>query len=386
VGFEVFCMGYNRLMSDRISMMDFKKIHQPYQDELDRAVLRVVHGGQYIQGAEVASLESELGSFMNSGIVTVGNGTDALQIALMALGVGVGDEVIVPAFTYAASAEVIGLLGATAVWADVDLGSFALNAGSLKELLTPKTKAIIVVHLFGQCADMESLLKVAGGIPIIEDNAQSFGAAWTSGQLKGRFAGTVGSIGTLSFFPTKVLGALGDGGAVLSSDSDLLQRMNRISKHGQGQKYHHEMIGVNSRLDPIQAAALKVKFLRVQESIERKQLLASLYRKELASIKSVILPELMDYCNHVYHQFTLRITQGKRELLRSKLDEAGIDSMVYYPIPLHQQKAYAHWIPRTTLINSELLCEEVISLPIHEAMSFEEVTRVCNVIKNTLSE
>jgi len=364
-------------------MLDFQRIHRPYQEELSAALERVMHSGQYIGGPESATFEADLSNYLGAQTIGVANGTDALQIALMALGIGPGDEVIVPAFTYAASAEVIGLLGATAVWCDVDEGTFNVAIDQLSTLYTPQTKAIIVVHLYGRCADVAAVEQALPGVAIVEDTAQAFGAQWTSGQNTGHYAGTVGTIGTFSFFPTKSLGGMGDGGAICSRDTDLLSRAQQIASHGQSEKYHHQCIGVNSRLDPIQAAVLGVKLKHFNQSVERKKRIASMYLDALSGVDGLIVPDIVD--GHIIHQFTIRILHGKRDGLQVFLREHEIDSMVYYPMGLHQQEAYKHWVPLVSLQVSERLSHEVLSLPVHEAMETEEVKLVIDSIKAYLS-
>lgn len=364
----------------KISMIDLPKSHAAYQAELDAAIAQVVHSGQYIGGAVVQDFEDQLGAYLNAEAVSVGNGTDALQIALMALGIGPGDEVIVPAFTYAASAEVIVLLGATPVWCDVDPVTFNINPESARAVASSSTKAVIAVHLFGQCADIEALESALPNVPIIEDNAQSFGAKFTQGKYKGAFAGTVGAFGTLSFFPTKPLGGLGDGGAVVAKDSSRLERARQIARHGQKRKYEHEVLGVNSRLDPIQAAALSIKLMHLEASLHSKSALAASYFNELSDCKNITLPAKREGSNHVFHQFTLIIGENKRDSLREFLKERGISTMVYYPIPLNQQPAYKHFTARVDLRHSESLSEQVLSIPIHDALSQEEVLLVAKSI------
>ncbi len=366
-----------------IKMLDFQRIHHPYKGEISAALERVLDSGQYIGGPETVRFEADLSTYLGAQTIGVANGTDALQIALMALGIGPGDEIIVPAFTYAASAEVIGLLGATAIWCDVNEQTFNLDIDQLSTLYTPQTKAIIVVHLYGRCADVAGVEQALPGVDIVEDTAQAFGAQWTSGPYIGQYAGTVGALGTFSFFPTKSLGGLGDGGAICSRDRDLLTRAKRIASHGQSQKYRHQCIGVNSRLDPIQAAVLGVKLKYFNQSVERKKRIASIYLDELSGIDGLIIPDIVD--GHIIHQFTIRILEGKREELQVFLKERGIDSMVYYPMGLHQQDAYKNWAPKVPLKVSERLSHEVLSLPVHEAMEIEEVKVVVDFIKEFLS-
>jgi dTDP-4-amino-4,6-dideoxygalactose transaminase len=364
-------------MSKPIPMVDLPKIHAPYQGELDKAVLDVVHSGGYIGGATVQEFEAKASTYLGAPVLGVGNGTDALQIALMALAIKPGDEVIVPAFTYAASAEVIGLLGAVAVWCDVNESTFTIDPDSVKSVLSDKTAAIIAVHLYGQCADIEALESCAPGIPIVEDTAQAFGAAFTAGKYVGRHAGTVGAFGTFSFFPTKNLGGLGDGGAIASTNASLLAKAKSIASHGQSKKYHHDQLGVNSRLDPIHAAALLVKLNYLPQALIAKVGIAGQYLSAFASLnKGVKLPLTASFSNHTYHQFTLRVPSEKRDDFASFMNESGIATMIYYPIPLHKQNAYAHFEPRTSLSISESLSNCVISIPVHEALEPHEVRAI----------
>ncbi|HCP41144.1 MAG TPA: hypothetical protein DIT65_05050 [Cryomorphaceae bacterium] len=364
-----------------IPMIDLPRVHSTYKEELDESIGFVVNSGTYIGGSVVEEFQASLTDYLGTPTFGVGNGTDALQIALMALGIGPGDEVIVPAFTYASSAEVIGLLGATAVWCDVHTSSFNLDAESVKLALSENTKAIIAVHLYGQLADLEALDQVAGSIPIVEDTAQAFGAKFTQGKYKGKYAGTVGAFGTLSFFPTKPLGAMGDGGAIISSNSVLHDSALNISRHGQSKKYIHEEIGVNSRLDSIQAAILGVKFKHFLPTLERKKRLAELYHLELIEVHQLKLPAVEHYSTHVWHQFTIRVDSNHRNFLKKYLAEKGVSTMVYYPFALSDQEAYASMIERVPISNSRSLCNEVLSLPIDPSMDDADVRIICNTIK-----
>lgn len=358
-------------------MVDLPKIHAPYQSELDKAVLAVVRSGGYIGGTVVQEFEAKASTYLGAPVIGVGSGTDALQIALMALAIKPGDEVIVPAFTYAASAEVIGLLGAVAVWCDVNESTFTIDPDSVKSVLSDKTAAIIAVHLYGQCADIEALENCAPGIPIVEDTAQAFGAAFRTGKYVGRHAGTVGAFGTFSFFPTKNLGGLGDGGAIASTNESLLAKAKSIASHGQSKKYHHDQLGVNSRLDPIHAAALIVKLNYLPQALIAKVGIAGQYLSAFESLKNgIILPLTASFSNHTYHQFTLRVLSEKRDDFASFMYESGIATMIYYPIPLHKQKAYAHFEPRTSLSVSESLSNCVISIPVHEALEPHEARTI----------
>lgn len=368
-----------------IPMIDLPRVHQPYQQELDAAILAVVRSGQYISGPVVHNFERQVSSYLDAPVFGVGNGTDALQIALMVLGIGPGDEVIVPAFTYAASAEVIGLLGATVVWCDIESQNYNVSADSLEALVTSKTKAIIAVHLYGQCANIEAIEQAAHGIPIVEDAAQAFGAVFTSGKYKGQKAGTVGTFGTFSFFPTKPLGGLGDAGAICTKNTELFQSANSIAKHGQSSKYVHDTIGVNSRLDPIQAAALTVKLKYFEASINAKYAIANRYKEALTGLSGIQLPITTDYSTHAYHQYTLRVKDNRRAELALYLKNNGISTMVYYPMLLSDQQAYKHWGSDIELAQARMATEEVLSLPIDESLTLIEQQYIINAIHDFFS-
>lgn len=255
----------------------------------------------------------------------------------------------------------------------------------VKDVLSDKTAAIIAVHLYGQCADIESLEKIAAGIPIVEDTAQAFGAKFIKGKYSGRFAGTVGAFGTFSFFPTKNLGALGDGGAISSINADFLVKAKSIASHGQRKKYEHHLLGLNSRLDPIQAAALAVKLKFLPEALSAKTLISEQYLAAFQPLKQVVVPETASFSNHTYHQFTLTIPSEKRDRFVEYMREKGISTMVYYPIPLHKQKAYAHFEPRTSLAISEKLSRSVISIPVHEALAPNDILAIKDAITKYFS-
>tara|TARA_B100000497_G_C7642180_1_gene386096 strand:- start:104 stop:1234 length:1131 start_codon:yes stop_codon:yes gene_type:complete len=363
-----------------IPMIDLPRVHSAYQGELDNAVSEVLYSGSYIGGTILAKFEDRLSSFLNSKVFGVGNGTDALQIALMALGIKPGDEVIVPAFTYAASAEVIALLGAKAVWCDVCSTTFNLQARSVELALSSKTKAIIAVHLYGQLADVEALEKIADGIPIVEDAAQAFGAKFKTGKYQGKLAGTAGIFGTFSFFPTKPLGALGDGGGVACNDQKLHDRAFSISRHGQSEKYVHKIVGVNSRLDTIQAAILNVKLNHFEKELIRKVEIKQLYHVGLCDLKSVELPDESEFTSHVWHQYTIKVSENIRDKLQMYLGNKGVSSIVYYPHILADQLAYQDMIERTALSNSRALSAQVLSLPIDPSMSNSDVNFICKSI------
>jgi dTDP-4-amino-4,6-dideoxygalactose transaminase len=362
-----------------IEFIDLQESHRPYSEDLHQAVISVIDSGVYIGGKILEQFESEFGRSINCTARGVGNGTDALQIALMALEIGPGDEVIVPSFSYAASAEVIMLLGATPVWCDIHPGTFNIDAESASKVTSEKTKAIIAVHLYGQCADIEALESYCPGIPIIEDTAQSYGAYWIAGKYSGSYAGTVGTFGTFSFFPTKPLGGLGDGGAIVSNDSALFNRAVKIAAHGQSEKYKHQYVGVNSRLDPIQASVLKIKLKHVEAATKRKQLLGREYDKGIVN-PLIQVPELDSASVHVYHQYTLRIKEGKRDLLAKHLKSKGIPTMVYYPLPLHEQEAYRGFTTRVDVSQSILASQEALSIPIHENLTDDQQNYIIHCI------
>lgn len=365
----------------KVPFIDLVNAQSPYEPDLVRAASEVIRSGVYIGGPAVTNFEQALGAYIQAKAVGVGNGTDALQLALMALGIGPGDEVIVPAFTYAASAEVIMLLGAIPVWCDVFPSTFNIDPDSAAQVRTPKTKAVIAVHLYGQCADLETLEQKLPDLPIIEDTAQALGAQWTQGRYEGRFAGTVGHFGTYSFFPTKPLGGMGDGGALTASNHKLLEKASSIAKHGQEGKYHHVRLGVNSRLDPLQAALLKVKLAHIDQASARRQAHAAHYARELADLHGLELPKTQG-STHQYHQFTLKVADGRRDPLAEFLKSKEIDTATYYPRPLHQQPAYQGYEPRISLRVSEALCQSALSLPIHEGLTQEQIHYVATAIKD----
>ena len=316
-------------------------------------------------------------------MIPCANGTDALQIALMALGLKPGDEVIVPAFTYVASAEVIALLGLTPVLVDVDPQTFNVTAEHLSQGLSSRTKAIIPVHLFGQSCDMEPILDFAHRhqLYVIEDNAQSLGSEYTFSNGQTKKTGTIGTIGCTSFFPSKNLGCYGDGGAICTNDDALAQRITMIANHGQREKYHHEVIGCNSRLDAIQAAILDVKLCHLDLYNQRRQTAAKLYDHLLGTLTEVSLPHRDAHSTHVFHQYTLQIDVALRDSLRSHLASNGIPSMIYYPLPLHKQPAFRH-VGRQAgpLDNADELANRVLSIPMHTELSPTQQRHITDTI------
>jgi dTDP-4-amino-4,6-dideoxygalactose transaminase len=327
-----------------ISMVDLKSQYVRLKSDIDNAIAEVINQTNFIKGSALKNFEQELAQYLNvKHVIGVGNGTDALQIALMSLDLSTGDEVIVPAFTYVATAEVIGLLGLKPIMVDIDSNNFNILTNELEKVITTKSKAIVPVHLYGQSAPMDDIIEFAEkhNLYIIEDNAQSLGSSYHSRSNKSYKTGTIGHVGCTSFFPSKNLGCFGDGGAISTNDDELADKMRMIANHGQSQKYVHERIGVNSRLDSIQAAILSVKLKELDDFNQRRQNVAKIYDDEFSSIKGIITPYREKYTEHVYHQYTIKVDESRRDQLKSFLSDFNIPSMIYYPIPLYKQKAFS---------------------------------------------
>lgn len=358
-----------------IQMVDLKGQYEKIKSEIDEAVLNCMASTAYINGKEVASFQKNLENYLGvKHVVPCANGTDALQIAMMALGLQPGDEVIVPSFTYVATAEVIALLKLQPVMVEVDAGTFNVTAEIIERAITPRTKAVVPVHLFGQSCDMEPIMRVADEhhLFVIEDNAQAIGADYTFSDGTVKKTGTVGHIGTTSFFPSKNLGCYGDGGAIFTNDDDLAELMRMIANHGQTRRYYHSYIGVNSRLDTMQAAILDVKLKRLDEYCAARQNAAAFYDAAFAGIEEIRVPARQTNSTHVFHQYTLQVAGGERDALMTHLQEKGIPSMTYYPLPLYRQIAFAPYVPENFVLPiTEKLCDSVLSLPIHTEMSEE---------------
>ena len=363
-------------------MVDLRRQYLRLRPDIDRAISEVVGDTHFINGPQVKRFAESLESYLRvSHVVTCGNGTDALQIALMALDLRPGDEVIVPAFTYVAAAEVVALLGLIPVWVDVDPITFTINPSLVEGAISEKTKAIVAVHLFGQCADMEPLMRIANenGLYLIEDNAQSLGADYRFPDGHTQKAGTIGHIGTTSFFPSKPLACFGDGGALMTADDYLAERARMIASHGQKVKYHHQILGCNSRLDTLQAAVLEVKLRHLGEYCAARQEAAARYRALLSDTKGVELPVESHFSTHVYHQFTLKVADGRRDGLKEHLASRGIPSMIYYPLPLHHQQAYRQ--DGLSLPVAEALAGSVLSLPMHTELTEGVQERIAEAVK-----
>lgn len=370
----------------KLQMVDLYGQYLHIKDEVDAALNEVIETSAFINGPQVKAFTSALAKYVGCKyVIPCGNGTDALQIALMALNLKPGDEVIVPAFTYVASAEVIGLLGLTPVMVDVDYKTFNVTAKNLERALTPKTKAVIPVHLFGQSCDMEPIMQFANKhhLYVIEDNAQAIGAVYTFTDGTQKHTGTIGHIGCTSFFPSKNLGCYGDGGAIFTNDDKLAERLRMIANHGQQIKYHHKIIGCNSRLDTIQAAILNIKLKHLDAYCKARYEAAQYYNGQLKGLNGIVLPTELPQSTHVYHQYTIKVLDGKRDELKQYLADAGIPSMIYYPLPLQQQEAFKN-ITRSaeSLEIAEKLANSVLSLPIHTELQTSQQDIVIERIKN----
>ncbi len=357
----------------KIEMVDLKGQYAKIQNEIDDAMLASIRSANFINGPAVSEFSKNLSEYLGGAyVIPCANGTDALQIAMMALGLEPGDEIIVPSFTYVATAEVIGLLNLKPVIVDVDPIHFNITRENFEQAITPKTKAIVPVHLFGQCADMEPILALAKehNLFVIEDTAQAIGAVYTFKDGTKKQAGTMGDIGCTSFFPSKNLGCYGDGGAIYTNNFVLAERIKMIANHGQEKKYVHKYIGVNSRLDTIQAAILNIKLKHLDEYSSARRAAADRYDKLLSGISEIITPIRAHNSTHVFHQYTLQVKKGKRDDLKKHLENVGIPAMIYYPVPLNEQEAFKTiGVVIGSLNTTEELCRSVLSLPMHTELT-----------------
>ena len=361
-------------------MVDLHRQYEKIKPSIDAAMQEVVDSAAFIQGPQVASFATALAQFQGAKhVITCANGTDALQIALMALGLKPGDEVITPSFTYIATTEVIALLGLTPVFIEVNPQTFCIDATAIEAAITPRTKAIVPVHLYGQAADMNAIMAIASkhNLFVVEDNAQAIGADYHLADGRKVKTGSIGHIGCTSFFPSKNLGCFGDGGALMTNDTQLAERIRMIANHGQKQKYVHETVGCNSRLDTLQAAVLKVKLRHLDTYIDARREVAGAYDEAFAAIPGVRIPYRSSASRHVFHQYTLILENADRAALQAHLQAAGIPSMIYYPIPAHKQNMFSAFdLGNLSLPQTEWLCERVISLPIHTEMDDEQLQHV----------
>lgn len=358
-------------------MVDLKQQYAKIKTEVDAALHDVLDSAAFIQGKPVADFAGHLERYLNvKHVITCANGTDALQISLMALGLQPGDEVITPSYTYVATTEVMALLRLQPVFVEVDPKTFNIDPSSIERAITPKTKAIVPVHLYGQSADMSPIMDIArrNNLPVVEDNAQAIGAEYSFSDGKCKKTGTIGTIGTTSFFPSKNLGCYGDGGAIFTNDDDLALKLKMIANHGQSKRYYHDMVGCNSRLDTIQAAILNIKLKNLDNYIKARVAVADYYDRAFANNPRITTPFRAPYSNHVFHQYTLILNDVSRDGLNARLAEKDIPSMIYYPVPAHRQKMFDSFGGnKFDLKITDWLTERVISLPIHTEMDDDQL-------------
>jgi UDP-2-acetamido-2-deoxy-ribo-hexuluronate aminotransferase len=369
-----------------IQMVDLKTQYENIRSEIDNAIFSVINSTAFIKGPEVKLFEEELQSYLGvKNVISCANGTDALQIVMRSLGLKPGDEVITTNFTFIATVETVALLGLRPVIVDPEPGNYNISVKEIQKAITQKTKAIVPVHLFGQCADMDSIMKLAreNNLLIIEDAAQATGADYIFPGGEIRKAGTIGNVGTTSFFPSKNLACYGDGGAVFTNDDDLAKKIRSIANHGMKIRYHYNDIGVNSRLDTLQAAILRVKLKYLDRFNNSRKAAADYYDKVLGGCPDINVPQREKYSSHIFHQYTIRVKSGKRDELKKYLDEHKIPSMVYYPGPLHMQEAYRYLgYLESDFPVTNTLCKEVLSLPMHTEMDENQLDFITRTILN----
>ena len=365
-------------------MVDLVSQAQPIKSEILSRIENIIDSARFIGGDEVNQLANSLSEKLQvKHVIPCANGTDAIQIALMALGLQPGDEVICPSFTFVATAEVVSLLRLKPIFVDVDINTFNLSLDGVEELISDKTKAIIPVHLFGQAANMSEIMDFArkNNLFVVEDTAQCIGGSVEFENEK-KFAGTIGDIGTTSFFPSKNLGAYGDGGAIFTNNDDLAKEIKSIVNHGMGKRYYYNCVGVNSRLDAMQAVVLNVKLKHFDSYIASRQQAASFYDNAFADMPQIQTPTRNTYSDHVFHQYTLRVLDGSRDKLHEYLTQLGIPNMIYYPVPIHKQEPYKDAkILASGLVNTDILSEQVLSLPMHTELDDEQLNYICDKLK-----
>ena len=367
----------------KIQMVDLQSQYYKIKNDVDNAVLNVLDSAAFINGPEVKSFQNEMESYLDvKHVIPCANGTDALQIALMALDLQEGDEVITADFTFAATVEVIHLLKLKSVLVDVDYDTFTISTEQIRKAITPKTKAIIPVHIFGQCSNMEEILKIAEehNLFVIEDNAQAIGSQFSFSDGSVRHAGTMSTVGTTSFFPSKNLGCYGDGGAIFTNNDDLAYKIRGIVNHGMYERYYHDEVGVNSRLDSIQAAVLRKKLPNLDSYNDARRKAADYYDEAFAGNENILTPKRAEYSTHVFHQYTLRILNGKRNELQKFLTEKEVPAMIYYPVALRKQKAYFQESNDADFVNTDKLLDQVISLPMHTELDEEQLKYITDAV------
>ena len=373
-----------------IQMVDLVGQYQKIKPEVDAALQRVLGTAGFIGGPEVKEFEKELATYLGADhVIGCANGTDALQIAMMARGLKPGVEVITASFTFVATVEVVALLGITPVFADVLPGTFNLDPADIERKITPRTKAIVPVHLFGQTADMEAIMAIAAKhkLYVIEDNAQAIGADYTFSDGSRKKSGTIGHIASTSFFPSKNLGCYGDGGALFTNDADLAKKMRRVCNHGSDVRYYHEVVGVNSRLDAMQAAILRIKLQHLDAYASARNKAAAHYDQAFAGMPHIITPVRSKDSTHVFHQYTLRVTGGHRDGLKKHLEANGVPAMIYYPVPCHLQNAFKsdRFAPGSLPV-TEQLTHEVLSLPMSTELDNEQLAHITAMVKGYFAQ
>jgi UDP-2-acetamido-2-deoxy-ribo-hexuluronate aminotransferase len=374
----------------KIQMVDLVLQYQTMKPEIDTAILNVIENAQFINGPEVTGFKAELENYLTvNHVIPCANGTDALQIALMALGLKAGDEVITPSFTYIATTEVMALLGLKPVFVDVDPDTFCIDTSKIEDVITAKTKAIVPVHLYGQAADMNKIMSIAEkhNLFVVEDNAQAIGCDYELTNGKTAKTGTIGHIGCTSFFPSKNLGCFGDGGALFTNDEALAVKIKMIANHGQSKQYHHDVVGCNSRLDNIQAAVLRIKLKQLDKFNLARLQVANHYDQFFSKYPQIKTPKRAKNSTHVFHQYTLQLDGIDRDELKAFLAEREIPAMIYYPIPAHKQKMFeAFGSANTILPITDDLTKKVISLPIHTEMTTEQLDAICQGVADFLNK
>ena len=367
-----------------IQMVDLKHQYRKLKPEIDSAVISVLENSAFINGPQVQRFATALATYHGvKHVIPCANGTDALQIAMMALGLQPGDEVITPSFTYIATTEVIALLNLNPVFVDVDTKTFCMDTDALQKAITPKTKAIVPVHLYGQAANMEDIMRIAKAhnLFVIEDNAQAIGSEVYFADGSTRKTGSIGTVGTTSFFPSKNLGGYGDGGAMMTNDDELADKLKMVANHGQSQRYYHDVVGCNSRLDTIQAAVLEIKLRHLDEYIDARRQVADYYDHAFGSHPKITIPYRAPYGKHVFHQYTLILEGIDRNKMHDYLAARNIPSMIYYPVPAHRQKMFAHFNSSDTdLPATDWLTQRVISLPMHTELDQEQIELITETV------
>jgi len=371
-------------------MVDTKSQYLNIKTEVDSAIHEVLDTAAYINGKPVQEFAVALSNYLNvKHTIPCANGTDALQIAMMTLNLQPGDEVITPSFTYIATTEVVALLKLTPVFVEVDPKTFCINPESVRKAITPKTKAIVPVHLYGHAAPMEAIMQIAKehNLFVIEDNAQAIGCDYTFSDGTVKKTGTIGTIGATSFYPSKNLGAYGDGGAIFTNDDELAHKMKMIANHGQQKRYYHEVVGCNSRLDTLQAAILNIKLKHLDQYNKARQAVAQFYNNAFANNTKIITPFIADYSTHVYHQYTMQLVGVNRDGLSEFLAAQKIPSMIYYPVPGHKQEMFASFgLPKIELAITDQLTNCVISLPVHTEMDEEQLSFITSNVLNFINQ